>query len=255
MGGKTTRSSKTRAVSKSIDIDKLTKEVFNDLYGYLGLDALGVDEETAYKIIFEILDMLYSEQSTKPKLDAILKKINRFREQVNMVIASRLLEEVSEPSVEQLEFIVYNGGKAVVPEISRIYSLLKKHGRADLIDYLTYVWERYGYVTPVKCPKCGFRAVSPDFSCSVCGYVVSEDYVRKELGFSDKFRDYVVNASIAELREVLQIGYVLLSSDGVYSPFLRHKLVFDRKIFYPIYLKSGEYNLIYEEMGRRVIEI
>ncbi len=172
-----------------------------------------------------------------------------------MVIVNKLLEELADFNDEQLEFIVYNGGRAVVPEISRIYELLKKKGREDLISYLEYVWEKYGNPTPVKCPKCGFRAVVPDYSCLICGYVVSEEYIRKVLGFNEKFKEYVENASAAELRDIAQLGYVLVGENGVFSPRYRHKLVFERKYFYPIYLKAHEYTLIYDELSKRKIEI
>ena len=250
----TTRRKKSRT-KRTVNIDKLAQEYFNELYSYLGLDTIGIPRELAYKIVHEVLDMLYGGLSSKPKLDAVLKKIKRFKEKINSIIALRLLENVKDPTPEQLEFIIQNGGQLIISEISRLYELARKAGREDLISYLEYVWEKYGRPSPVRCPKCGFRAVMPDFTCYICGHVVNEEYVRRELGFDEKFKMYVEQASVAELRDVVELGYVLLGEDGVKSPRYRHKLSFEKKYFYPIYLKRRDVNLILEEILKRKIEI
>lgn len=250
---KTKRRRKARV--KGFDIKKLADQVFADLRIYLGLDTLNVPEDLSRKIVFEILDMLYSNISTKPKLDSIIKKIRRYRDKVNMVIAAKMLEELRDFTDEQLEFIVQNGGRLIVSEISNLYRLLKKRGRIDLIEYLKYVWEKYGFPTPISCPKCGFRAITPDYSCQVCGYVVTENYIRRELGFDDKFKMYIKEASVAELKLVVDLGYVLVGEDGVKNPKLKHKLFFEKKIYYPVYLKAHELVLIQEEISQRKIEV
>jgi len=199
--------------------------------------------------------MLYEGSSSKPTLDAVLKKIKRFREQVNAVIAKWLLENVNNPTPEQLEFIIQYGGQVAVPEIPKLYSLIKKMNREDLLSYLEALWEKYGYPTPVKCPKCGFRAVMPDYSCFVCGSIVSEDYVRRELGFDEKFKIYVQQASVAELRDVMDTGFVLLGEDGVVSPRYRSKLASERKYYYTVYLKRKDVSVILEDISQRKLEI
>ncbi len=199
--------------------------------------------------------MLYGGLSTKPKLDAVLKKIKRYRDKVSALISVMLLENLKNLNEEQLEFIVQSGGQLIVPEISRLYALLKKIGRNDLISYLEYVWEKYGRPSPVRCPKCGFRAIMPDFTCHICGHVVNEEYVRRELNFKEKFKMYVEQASVAELRDVMELGYVLVGEDGVKSPRYKHKLLFEKKYYYPIYLKRKDIALILEEISKRRIEV
>jgi len=240
---------------REIDVESLAEEYFNDLYSYLGLDTLGVERQVAVKIIGEVLSMLYEGASSKPALDAVLKKIRRFRDSVNAVIAKWLLETVKEPTPEQLEFIVTSGGRLVVPEISRLFSIIKKTGRADLLSHLEALWEKYGHPTPVRCPKCGFRAVMPDYSCAVCGYVVSDEYVKRELNFAEKFKEYISRASVAELRDVADLGFVLLGEDGVVNPRYGHKLLAEGKYLYTVYLKQQEISTILEEISQRKLEI
>jgi ribosomal protein L37E len=199
--------------------------------------------------------MLYGGLSSKPQLEAVMRKIKRYRDKVYPVIALRLLENIREPSQDQLEFIIQNGGPSIIGEIDRLYRLAKKMGREDLIGYLSYVWEKYGRPTPVRCPRCGFRAVMPDYTCLVCGYVVSEDYVREQLGFDEKFRIYVEQASVAELRDVLELGYVLVGEDGVVSPRYGFKVVDTRKYYYRIYLKKKDRALVMEAISKRKIEV
>jgi len=253
--GEKAKKRRRRSKRKGLDTAKLALSLFSDLRAYLGLDVLKLPGKLEEKIVYEVIDMLYSHVSSKPKLDAVLRKIKRFRDHVNAVIAAKILEEVENPSDEQLEFIVYSGGRAVIPEISKVYSLLKKRGREDLISYLESVWEKYGFPSPVKCPKCGFRAVMPNSSCYVCGYVVTEDYIRKELEFDEKLKAYVEIASVAELKDIADLGYVLVGEEGVFSPRYGYKLSSKGKLLYPVYLKSRDYIVINEAIASRKIEI
>jgi len=166
-----------------------------------------------------------------------------------------LVENISNPSIEQLEFIIGNGGSYIVSYIDKLYRLVVKHNREDLLQTLQYTWEKYGYPTPVKCPKCGFRAVMPDYSCFICGYVVGEDYVRRELDFPSKFQIFIEQASVAELREVMDLGIVLIGDSGVFNPKHRYNAGVNDKYLYPIYLKGRDIGLILEEIGRRKIEV
>lgn len=240
---------------RKTDVSKIINKWFNELYSYLGLDTLGLNTEQGYRVVSEILDKLYSESSTTPTLDAIIKKIKRHADQVNSMIALYLLTNKSILNDQQLEFVVINGGRVVVEYVSELYKLIKKKNRDDLVNQLMYLWEKYGYVSPVKCPKCGFRSIMPDYSCIICGYVVSEEYVREELDFDNKFKMYIEQASIAELRDVLNIGFVLLSDTGVYSPRYSHKLSYEKKIYFPIYLKSTDASLIYRALLSRETEV
>lgn len=247
------RASKTS--SKKLDINKYVNKWYSELYSFLGLDILGLDSDQGFKVLVDVLDKLYGEASSSPTLDAVFKKIKKYMSEVNSIIALHLLKNLNNLSDQQLEFVVINGGRATIEYISEIYRVVKNRNRNDLIDYLMYVWEKYGQVSPIKCPKCGFKSIMPDYSCHICGYVVSEDYVRRELDFENKFKTYVDEASTAELRDIANLGFVLLSDSGVYSPRSSHRLVFEKKIYFPIYLKSMDYSLILRAISSRELDI
>lgn len=199
--------------------------------------------------------MLYGGASSKPSLDAVLKKINRLKTEIYGFISYKLITEYSKLNDKILEFIVLNGNKYVVSEAPTIYRLLIKHNRVDLVPNLNYLWEKYGKPTPIKCPKCGFNAVGPDQCCTICGYVVSENYIREQIGFNEKFQKYVSEASVAELIDLKNVGFILVSSDGVYHPRFSHKLLFENKVFYNITLKARDFMVIDEEISRRNLAV
>ncbi len=238
---------------KGFDIDSYADKLYEEIAPYLSLDLLGVDEKLGRLIVREVFHILITSTSYKPSPETLVKRIQRRRRLVNKVVARLLLENIEKPSVEQLEFIIYNGEELIVDQVDRLYKMALEAGREDLVSYLRYVWEKYGRPTPVRCPRCGFSAVMPDYSCMVCGHVVGEDYVRRELGFEEKFRLYVRNASVAELRDVMSIGFVLASDVDVVSPRVR---VVDRgRVYYPIYLRGKELSLIVEEINSRPIQV
>ncbi|MGC9181774.1 hypothetical protein WLZ34_04705 [Thermogladius sp. KZ2Tp1] len=222
------------------------------MYGYvndaLGLSQLGLDEETSKKIVLEVLDFVTQGLSSKPDVDTVLRRIKRFKPQVDELVSAKMLELIKRPTREQLEYIVYSGGRAAIAEVGRLYKLAKEYGREDLIATLQYLWTKYGIRSPVQCPKCGFNSVMPDYSCLVCGAVVTEKYVRDALDFSDKLNSFVKTASVGELRLAVERGYVLLGEDGVYHPLYRPP---KPTVMFQVYLKSDEVALIVEEIEGR----
>ncbi|WP_440059859.1 hypothetical protein ACSU1N_01465 [Thermogladius sp. 4427co] len=222
------------------------------VYEAVGLSQLGLDEDKARKIVLEVLDYVTQGLSSKPDVETVLRRIKRFRPQVNELISAKLLELSEKPSIEQLEFIVLNGGRAIIGEISRLYKLARDYGREDLVSFLRYNWEKYGIRSPVQCPRCGFYSVMPDYSCYICGAVVSEKYVREQLGFEEKFSEFLKLSSIAELRLSIERGYVLLGEDGVYNPLYKPS---KPAVLFQIYLKPSETARIIEEINSRDLPI
>lgn len=201
------------------------------------------------------MEAVVTSTSYKPSVDVILKRIERHKKQLYKIIVHVILENipVKKLSTQQLEFVVNYGEEALIPYIDELYKATISRNRDDLVSMLQYVWEKHGRASPITCPKCGFRAVMPDLSCLVCGYVVKEDYVREKLDFDTKFMEYVKNASVAELREVLDIGFVLLSETCIKSP--KEKIDPSREFFYQIYLKPKDVSLILEEISHRKIPV
>ena len=240
---------KKKRKKKEINIDALADKMIKEVSEFLGLDTLALPDSLLQDIVREIMHIVIASTSYKPSTDVILKRINRHSEIVNMIIASKMLEKLKDFADEQLEFIVYSGKRMIVTEISRLYRILEKKGREDLLPHLQYVWETYGRPAPIRCPKCGFRSIMPDYSCCICGYVVSEKYLKEQLGFESRFKEYVKEASENELEEILDMGFVLVSEDEIRSP--KKRLETGIKYYYLVYLRTSDISLIRDELAKR----
>ncbi|MEM4528612.1 MAG: hypothetical protein QXS23_05425 [Desulfurococcaceae archaeon] len=229
--------------------------MYGYLKTYLGIgEEVDISEDLARVIIRDVLETVTSGYSSKPDLEAIIRRIRRNRDMIYELIVSKILEHVEKPTPRQLEFIICNGGKAIIPEINRLYKLVLLNNREDLMMVLRYVWEKYGPRGFVQCPRCGFKAISPDNHCIICGHVVTDSYIKSALGFEEKFKTYVKIASVAELRDVLQLGYILVGEKGVYSPRSSRARI-ENTILYTVYLGKSEVSAIIEEINSRDMEV
>jgi len=247
------RKKRRRRKIKTIDIGGIVEKYYNDFYEALGLESLSINEKLGKELIKSVLDMIITSSSYKPSLDVLLKRISRHRREINKLISATLLESLSNFNIEQLEFIINYGEEVTIPYISELYKHALKYGREDLVGYLRYLWDKYGRKSPIQCPKCGFYSIMPDLSCIVCGYIVSEDYIREKLGFSEKFNEYLSNTSVARLREIMDLGFVLVSDIDIKSP--KEKIDLVTRIYFPIYLKPNEISKIIEEIHNRKLPI
>jgi len=247
------RKKRRRRKIKTIDIGGIAEKYYNEFYEALGLEHLSINEKLGKELIKSVLDMIITSSSYKPSLNVLLKRIDRHRRKINKLISAILLESLSSLNTEQLEFIINYGEEVIIPYISDLYKYALKHGREDLIGYLQYLWDKYGRKSSIQCPKCGFYSIMPDLSCIVCGHIVSEEYIRERLGFDEKFNEYLSNASVARLREVIDIGFVLVSDIDIKSP--REKIDLATRIYFPIYLKPYEISKIIEEIHSRKLPI
>lgn len=244
---------KTRKKRIEIDVEKIVDEVFDQVDFMFSMTRdLNLDHGFAREIVKELVEKITAGYTSKPSSESILKKIKRYYNVFSEYIASKIIEEVNTLTPSQLEFVVMKGGKAVVSDINRLYNQALRYDRRDLIDTLRYNWNTHGPRGMVSCPRCGFNAISPEKTCIVCGEVVVEDYIRRELGFREKFELYVKTASLAELNETLQFGYVLLGERGVYPPRSRRARL-ENSVLYPIYLKRSDISRIIEEADSRDI--
>jgi len=249
----THRSVKKRATS--INIDKLLDEVFEQVDSMFALTSdLQLPLEKAREIVKELVENIAAGYSSKPSGEAIVKKIKKNQNIISEYIASKILSESDKLTPSQLEFAIMRGGRAVLSEVDRLYKLATHQGREDLVSLLRHAWNTYGPKGMIECPMCGFNAVSPDRNCLTCGATVSEEYVRKTLGFDEKFDLYLKTASVAELNELLQLGQVLVGEKGVYSPRSR-KARLENPVVYVVYLKNSEISRIIEEINSRDLPI
>ncbi|MFZ8791431.1 MAG: hypothetical protein ACO2OS_04015 [Thermosphaera aggregans] len=251
--GKAKETSVKRKTSKSFSIDDLVEKMSGEVLEYLGLNELNISSELKSAISREVIEAVTSGYSSKPDVETVLKRIKRNIQYIYELVVYKMLESLEAFDEKILEYVVYRGGRSIIPSASKLYSLAREYGREDLILILQSTWNKHVSGEFLDCPRCGFNSVSSDLSCSICGSIVSEQYVRTRLDFANKFKIYVESASVAELRNVLELGYVLVNSMGVYSP--RSRSIVPGRVYYQIYLIPSDISLIVENINQREIKI
>ncbi|MEM4903356.1 MAG: hypothetical protein QXL28_00080 [Desulfurococcaceae archaeon] len=235
-------------------MDKLVEDVFDYVDSTFTLTSeLSLSIEKAREIVREIVESVVAGYSSRPSAESVVKKIKKNAGVFSELIASKLLE-LDKLTPSQLEFAVTHGGKTVLSEAEKLYKLALRYGREDLIAALRHTWNTSGPRGLLECSRCGFNSITPDKVCLICGHAVTDDYIRESLSFEEKFEVYLKTASVAELNEALQFGYLLLGKRGVYSPRSRRARV-ENPVIYVVYLKQHELSRILEEVHSRELLI
>ena len=242
---KKTKKTRTKSKRKKINVEEYVKTIVKDVATGIGLDYLGLTDKELEEVLGPVLETLIGDVSYKPKVEQLVKRIQRYYDNVAELISMNLLRVREKLTVEQLEYVITYGRRAVAANIQRLYEEAKRLNRTDLIPQLRYLWEEYGRPTPIPCPRCGFRAVTPDLTCFVCGAVLTEKEVRKAVDFDIMFREFVETASVDELRETLERGYVLLGE--TIKPPTSHRDPWDVEIFLNKHEKELLKKKIYEK--------
>ncbi len=193
-----------------MDPDKLLDSILDDVVQQLGLDILGLERKAYAEMLKPIIEGILSQYSSRPSKDAIVGRLKATVQHVYMYAAAYLLEKLEKLTPEQLEFVVSYGGPVAAKHVSRLYSEAKRLGREDLIPQLRRVWELYGNPTPIPCPRCGFRAVTPDLYCMVCGYTLTEREAKEMIDFRERLRELVEFYSESEVLDTIERGYVVV---------------------------------------------
>lgn len=194
-------------------LEILYQKVAELVRGELGLpeDIVGdrVLRDVLEPIVYEIAG-----RASRPNPESIAKRVILMRGQFLKGVAARLLEFGGELTREQLEFVLVHapdlGGRAA----PLLYDVAVRLGASDLIESLRDLWEAYGRPTAARCPRCGFKALGPDLACLVCGAAVSEEELKRSIGFGDMLRRFAKSAPRRLVEEVLAAGYVYYE-DGV----------------------------------------
>jgi len=196
-------------VGTTINVERLVESVIDDAVSSLGLDILGLTRQEYVEMLKPIIEGIASSYS-RPSKEAILARLKATADRVYMMASAYLLEKKEKMTEEQLEFAVLYGGPVLCRHVQRIYNQLKVYGRDDLIGQLRLSWERYCNPTPIPCPRCGFRALTPDLVCMVCGYEANENEIKKAIDFEQKIREFVEMYDRASVEEAIERGYVLV---------------------------------------------
>ncbi len=195
------------------DPAKLLEAVVDVAVGRLGLGFLGLSREEYEEMLKPIVEGMLAGSDGGLTLESVAARLEASRQQLYLMASAYLLEKKDELTQEQLEFVVSYGGHVAASYAPRLYKLIEKYGRWDLLPQLRYAWETYGRPTPIPCPRCGFRAVTPELQCMVCGYSLSERELREVTDFREKLREAAYTWQLTELIETIERGVVYLGEE------------------------------------------
>ena len=204
----------------TVDVDKILESILDDVVQRLGLDILGLQREAYKEMLKPIVEGIVSQYSSRPSKDAIISKMRATANNVYLFASAYLLEKLERFTSEQLEFIVSYGGPVAAKHVAKLYQEALRLGRKDLIPQIRSLWEIHGTPTPIPCPRCGFRAVTPDLYCMVCGYTLSEKEAKEAIDFQERLRELVEFYDKHEVEEAIEKGYVIVG-DTIKPPSAR----------------------------------
>jgi len=182
----------------------------------LGLEAYGIDDRILRDVLEPIV-MDIIQQVSRPNPDSIVKRILAGRQQFLKGLAARLLELGDELRREHLDFILMYAPEIAGKAAPLLYHVAVKAGAEDAVEALRDLWVSYGAPTKAPCPRCGFKALTPDYSCLVCGASVSEDEFKVYVGFRVLLRRLAARSPMLA-REAARAGYVYYEDGEVKAP-------------------------------------
>jgi hypothetical protein len=195
------------------EIKSISESLSERLIQALGLDLIGLKAVDIKDIVYSIVGSLAESRSSKLTEEAAMKRIVAMKDNLFKAIAASLLSSGRPLTREQLEFIV-----AYAPEIAGraapyLYREAVRLRADDIIGSLRALWSQYGRPTPVECPRCGFRAVTPDLTCIVCGAQLSEGELKRHLNFASLLQGLASRLHPRLVEEIISAGYVVLDDD------------------------------------------
>jgi predicted Zn-ribbon and HTH transcriptional regulator len=216
---KAEKSKKKPNKDKYVDPEKLLDEYLDDAVTALSLSNLQLERDEYKELIEEPFVAAVGQVKSKPKLSTIVNRLLANKEGFMEYLAMKLvrIREIEKMTDEQLEFVVYNTKKGIVALAPQLYKEAVKRGRSDLVDILRYEWDTYGIRSPIRCTKCGFNSIMPDFTCRVCGYEMSMKEVKAQINLIGLLKDYS-NLDPDGFKEILSTGYFYYTATGVVPP-------------------------------------
>lgn len=195
---------------QSIDVNALTESVLDEFVSRSGLDTVGLSREDYVEILKPIVGGIVDQYSSKPSREAVIAKLNQAIQEVYNLTAAYILEKGIPLTRERLEFIATNAPQIATQYISQLYKEIKSNGLDHLLPLLRIAWEKYGKPTPITCPYCGFRSITQDLTCIVCGREVSERDIKNIIDFRERLKEFVEMYSLDEVVETVDRGYVIV---------------------------------------------
>ncbi|MGC9071169.1 MAG: hypothetical protein ACP5HK_00510 [Acidilobus sp.] len=207
------RTESSRRQHTQADLSPIVNSVTQQVYESFGLDAYGITLDDAKGVISDMVYAIAESRSSKLTDEVALKKVTAAKDNLMKALANVILSRGTRLTREQLEFIVSYAQEAAGKAAPYLYHEAKRLGADDIVDTLRSLWLQYGKPTPVECPRCGFRAVTPDLACLVCGAQLSERELKEHMGFSRLLIETAKRLHSRLVEEMISAGYVVLNGE------------------------------------------
>ncbi len=198
-------------------LDSLYKAVATRVYSELGLDYVGLGEGEFKDVLEPIVHDIASNLS-RPTEESISKKILAQRNLFLKALATRLLEQPERLDSVRLEFIIHHAPDAAGKAAQALYEAAKRLGREDLAEALRALWEQYGKPTAARCPRCGFKSITPDLSCTICGATINEEEFKRSVDLDRMLDEWASSAPPELVREAATASIVYYDDGFIKAP-------------------------------------
>ncbi|MCX8196515.1 MAG: hypothetical protein N3F67_05525 [Acidilobaceae archaeon] len=194
------------------EIREVIRKIAEGLVKRLDMEGLVRAEELKELVETVVYDMV--ERGRKVEEEAVIRKLEERKEHVYKYVASKLIAGERELDFKLAEFLIYRVPELAGKAAPRLYPEAKKD--PGLLSTLKSLWERHGIPLPLPCPRCGFRSLTPDLSCVICGAAPSEEEVKRYMNFEEELRRAALRWHESLIAEALNAGYVYY--DGEVKP-------------------------------------
>ncbi|MCE4628508.1 MAG: hypothetical protein F7C34_05125 [Desulfurococcales archaeon] len=240
------RGSTSRRKKWSLDMDTVVPEVARRVIERLGLDYAGVSVEDIRDLIEEIVQAIAENRATKPSIDSLVRNIVRNGPALKKAVAA-ILAQREDLTGEQIDFIIASAPEVAGRVAPRLYTIARKKGMDHVVDALRTLWVTYGRPTPFTCPRCGFRALTPDLTCMVCGASVDEYEFKESIGFEDLLEE-MARERPSDALQAAEAGFVLYDGNQLLPPSAR----VPGKPYMELYLTGREREILRRAATRAV---
>ncbi|MCE4611334.1 MAG: hypothetical protein F7B17_05120 [Desulfurococcales archaeon] len=199
-------------------LEQIAKEAAESIYNQLGLEAMGVGREDVIPLLEDIALSIAGEYSSKPSPESVARRALAQRDALLKALAAKLAEKGEKLSLEELEFIIQYAPEVAGRAAPLLYHVARSYGADHLMPALRDLWSLYGNPTKAECPRCGFRALTPDYTCVVCGASVGESEFKARIAFERLLEAWALRAPLQLVEEAIRAGYVYYEDGEIKAP-------------------------------------
>ncbi|MFP3227924.1 MAG: hypothetical protein RXQ71_03920 [Caldisphaera sp.] len=246
-GHENKKKSQKKAKLSDEEFNNFVTSISNEIIDRFGLDLINLSPNDIKDLVEEIITSIVESRVTKPSEESLMKKFVNLKDQFMKAVAARLIERDEIDSRDRVEFIIAYAPEFAGKAAPKLYKIVKKINAPDLIENLRQLWNNYGNRTPIRCPVCGFNSVMPDMNCIVCGAILDEKDIKKDINLKDQLVNLrkIYNNSLLE--EIVNSGYIIYDGE-IKPPSLQEK----DKISIKLHLSKEEKSILLNLLRRNV---